>query len=201
MEKLGSIWPLWAQVYSRLFYSQMLQEEISNAGIQPGMHVVHIGCGPLPMTAAALARAGAQVSAVDNDPQTLHRAHQYLLHNGLGKQIQLLSACGTDLDYAPFDAVWLSLHVSPLAGIINKAMDTLPQGGRIVYRAPGNTLNHLYPEAQKLQKRFTENSWQKDQCLGKKSVILLKDGNSPSQTTLGPRSRQFKKMLDNQLKI
>jgi len=174
LEALGSSRPFFAEAYYRLFYKNMLHNEILFSGIKPDMNVVHIGCGPLPMTAMGIAAFGARVTAVDHDPDILVKAHLALKRTGTLGKATLMAGCGTSLDFSGYDAVWLSLHVRPMEMILKRVMDQVRPGSRIVFRDPRGFLCRYYPGADKISgdKRF--KSIRVKQVLGKKSVILIK---------------------------
>ncbi len=174
LEKLGSKHPFLSDAYFRFFYQNMLRDEISLSGIQPGMNVAHVGCGALPMTAISLARAGARVTAVDLDPEALSHAEKPITRLGLQDKITLYSGCGTKLNFAQYDAVWLSLHVRPVDRILKRAMDMLPDQGKIVMREPRGALRSYYPGAEQLVRSSNFECCAKDQILGKTSLVLTK---------------------------
>ncbi len=175
LETVGSAWPFFAGTYYRLFYKKMLQSEIKASGIKPGMNVMHVGCGPLPMTAMGLAGFGARVTAVDQDSGTLGMAQKALEKSGARDRVSLAAGCGTTLDFTGYDAVWLSLHVRPMGLILKRAMEHISPGSRIVFRDPRDYLCSYYPGADNFSPHCGFKSIRVNQMLGKKSVILLKD--------------------------
>jgi len=174
LEILGSAWPLLGKAYRRLFYARMLKYEISSSRVMPGMHVMHVGCGPLPMTAMELARQGLRVTAADLEPEALARAEKVLIRAGLEDRVRLLNACGTILDFSGYDAVWLSLHVRPMDRILERVMHMVRPGARIIFRDPRKILCRYYPPADKKLRYKGFQRMCRNQILGKKSVILIK---------------------------
>ncbi|WP_291319590.1 hypothetical protein [Desulfonatronospira sp.] len=174
LESLGSAWPFWGSLYQRLFYSGMLRQEIALSKISPGMHAVHVGCGPLPMTAIALAGHGVRVTALDQDPRVLDRARKVLERTGFDSQVQLMSACGTGLDYSNANAVWISLHVRPLENVLQRAMDTVPAGASIIFRDPRGPLCRYYAAGDPGLDPAGFSCIRQNQILGKKSVVMTK---------------------------
>ncbi len=175
LETIGSVWPFFAGTYYRLFYKKMLQSEIMASGIKPGMNVMHVGCGPLPMTAMGLAGFGVRVTAVDQDAGTLGWAGRALEKSGTRDMVSLAAGCGTTLDFTGYDAVWLSLHVRPMGLILKRAMDHVSPGSRIVFRDPRDYLCSYYPGADNFSPHCGFKSIRLKQMLGKKSVILIKE--------------------------
>lgn len=175
LETIGSAWPFFAGAYYRLFYKKMLQREIMASGIKPGMNVMHVGCGPLPMTAMGLAGFGASVTAVDQDTGALGWAERALEKSGTRDMVNLAAGCGTTLDFTGFDAVWLSLHVQPMEPVLKRVMKHIRPGSRIVFRDPRDYLCRYYPGADNFSQHCGFKSIRVRQMLGKKSVILFKE--------------------------
>ncbi|MDO9574200.1 MAG: hypothetical protein Q7I94_04315 [Candidatus Contubernalis sp.] len=113
LEHLGSRYTLLGKLYSIFFYRKMVTAEAESAGLKPGMKVLHIGSGPLPMTAISLGRAGCSVTAVDSDVKAVQAASMMVKRAGMENQINVKEAHGQDLNCSSYDAVWISLHVFP----------------------------------------------------------------------------------------
>lgn len=174
LENLGVSMPRLGRAYSRLFYENMLEKEFGLSGIAPGMKVKHVGCGPFPMTAMFLARKGISVTAVDLDHGILGRAQKVINNNGLQNRIRLLESCGTQLDYSGYSAIWLSLHVSPMNKIVQRALKFMDQDARIIFRAPRGKLSMFYRELNP-ENLSGKTTWmQIRQPFGKKSIMLKK---------------------------
>jgi 2-polyprenyl-3-methyl-5-hydroxy-6-metoxy-1,4-benzoquinol methylase len=174
LEDLGAACPALGRIYSRFFYAGMLEREFAMSGLSPGMKALHVGCGPLPMTAMYLARKQIQVTAVDIEQDILKSADRVIRRSSLRGMITLARACGTRVDFSGFDAIWLSLHVRPMDKVIHQALKFMDPGARIIFRGASGILSRFYREIS--QDGFSENTehWEVRQALGKKSVMLKK---------------------------
>lgn len=108
------------------------------AGIQPGQHVLDLGCGTGALT-RRMARRGAQVKGVDVNPEMLAIARRQLATDGLDGAVELVEAGVADLDREPdaaYDAVTAGLCFSELSD--DELTYTLAQVARIL--RPGGTL-------------------------------------------------------------
>lgn len=137
--------PLFRKWYSSMFYKKMTAKEIKAAGIAKGSHILHIGCGPMPFTAAALAHWGAQVTAVEIDPVSASRAQRVIDSLGLTAQITVQTGNGLHADPAIYDGIWISLHVSPKHDIITHMLEKMKPGAALVVRNPRGWLRPFYP--------------------------------------------------------
>ncbi len=174
IENIGAASPTFARLYSRLFYREMVSREIALSEITPGMRVLHVGCGPFPMTAMMLARFGARVTAADIDPNALALARRVLERNGLSSGIRLVSGCGSILDFSGYQAVWISLHVQPMQQVIMRALDNTPPEAAVVFRGPAGILTHFYDETHALGIGAAVQRREISQPFGKKSILLKK---------------------------
>ena len=174
IERLGALFPAFGWIYTKLFYQSMLEKEIVLSGIVPGMKVIHIGCGPLPMTAMYLAKFGAQVTAVDTNTSILRQAAQTINARNLGHRITLIKDCGTSIDFTGYDAIWLSLHVRPINKVLYRACKCMHSAAKIILRTPRGKLTRFYAgiEKQSLSPLFNLKAVR--QPLGKMSIMLKK---------------------------
>ena len=174
IENIGAVSPMFARIYSRLFYQKMVAREIALSEITPELRVLHVGCGPFPMTAMMLARFGARVTAADIDPDALILARNVLNRNGLSSAIRLVSGCGSSLDFSGYQAVWISLHVQPMQQVIIRALDNTPPEAAVVFRGPAGVLKHFYDETDALRIGAAVHRREIFQPFGKKSIVLKK---------------------------
>ncbi len=174
IENIGAASPMFARIYSKLFYKKMVTREIALSEITPGMRVLHVGCGPFPMTAMMLARFGARVTAADIDPNALILARRVLERNGLSSGIRLVSGCGSSLDFSGYQAVWISLHVQPMQKVIIRALDNTPPEAAVVFRGPAGVLKHFYDETDAFRIGAAVHRREVSQPFGKKSILLKK---------------------------
>ncbi len=143
-EFLSCRWPGFASWYGRRFYGGMVGRELQLAAIRPGGRVLHIGCGPYPFTSLALARHGFTVLAVDSDPAAIRAARRAAAASGLGHRLQFQQARGQDCSCSGFDAIWVSLHVSPQDQVLSHCLQSMDPTCRLVFRQVTGPLKVLY---------------------------------------------------------
>jgi len=172
-ENIGSIFMPFGTLYNMLFYQNMISKEVQKAEITPGMRLLHIGSGALPLTALSLAKKGFEVHAVDNNPRAVDKAKHLVSKYGLESNIELSCKEGDIINCSNYKAVWISMHVHPKGKIIRQALGSLPPEGRLIYRNSRGWLTHFYPEfntanLQNLQKHRIPFA------LGKETIIIRK---------------------------
>ncbi len=133
-ENMAYHFPLLARIYYNMFYRSMLARELKMADLQPGSKVLHIGCGPYPYTAIFLARKGYLVEGWDCNHGAVHKARRLVEKFKLNNKIKITLCDGNKIDSSDCDAVWLSLNICPKEKVINKAFQSLKEGGLLVYR-------------------------------------------------------------------
>lgn len=175
-EHLGSRYSFFGKLYNTFFYRTMVTTEAEAAGLKPGMKVLHIGSGPLPMTAISLGRAGCSVTAVDSDSRAVKAGARLVKNTGMEKQVTVKQARGQDIDCSGYDAVWVSLHVFPKKKVLLQSFQSLKHGGALIYRNPGGWLKHLYPrlEPEEVDSSHRHLHFKICQPLGKATIIIKK---------------------------
>lgn len=145
LERFGAAHPPFGALYGRALYRRLVAGEARAAGIVPGMRVLHVGCGALPMTAIYLAGMGCRVTAVDQDPGCVRLAAEAVSRRGLAGRVTVTGGDGLDVDAAPFAAVWVSVQVRPKAAILRRLLGQLRPGSPLIYRNPRGWARRLYP--------------------------------------------------------
>lgn len=174
IEHLASRSAFLGRVYGGLFYRKMVTREAEMARLGPGMKVLHIGSGPLPLTALYLARGGCSVEAIDNDRAAVRAGARLVEKAGLAGKVRVQEVDGMQVGCGSYDAVWVSLHVFPRQRVIDNVLATLPVGGRLIYRNPRGWLARLYPRLDTTPRGFTCLQKKSRQALGKETVVLEK---------------------------
>ncbi|RQD72751.1 MAG: hypothetical protein D5R97_10465 [Candidatus Syntrophonatronum acetioxidans] len=174
LEYLGSKWIPLGRFYGQLFYSKMIAAEAKLAGLKPGMKILHIGSGHLPLTAFCLGAWGYEVEALDNDLKAVTSGKKMIENSGLSSNIIIKQGDGTEVNCSDYDAVWISLHVFPKEEVLNRVVSTLKEGGRVIYRNPGGLLKYLYPRMDSTRGAGRGSCRKVKQCMGKETVVLQK---------------------------
>ncbi len=133
--------------YGDFFYGKVLDRELGMIEIGPGARVLHIGMGALPYTACYLARRGFRVDAVDHDGRVLAPARHLVRASGVADQVTVIKQDGLQVDPAPYDAIWISLHVCRKQETLERLVRNAGPDCWIVYREPRGWLRRLYPSA------------------------------------------------------
>ncbi len=173
-EFLGSRWPGLGCLYGRLFYGPMVRREIELAGVDHRHRILHLGCGPLPLTAMALAEAGFRVDAVDRDPEAAFSAVKVIAGRGLDRKMDVICADGREIDYSDYDAVWVSFHVYPRRECLERILCTLNGGGRVIYRNPRGWRKQLYSHVEARSLTGTDAVSSTRQAFAKETVMMFK---------------------------
>ncbi|MCL0084997.1 hypothetical protein M1N69_02440 [Thermodesulfovibrionales bacterium] len=175
LEYLGSNCIVLGKIYDLLFYRKMVRREIVMAKLSPGAKVLHIGSGPLPLTATCLSTIGFRVDAVDNSNAAIRAAVKVAKNYNLDKAINFIEGEGIEIDCSAYDAVWVSFSVSPMEEVVRKVLSTLKNGGRVIYRNSRGWLSILYQQAKPKviadfypHRRISHSLW-------KESVIITKN--------------------------
>ncbi len=174
IEWLGTRWPAFGNWYRRAFYDKMIRSEVEKCSLRPGMKVLHIGSGPLPMTSISLSLIGFSVVAVDFDLTAIKEAKERVKELGLTKRIKFVQADGADISSQGFDAVWISLHVHTKEKVLNRVYSDLKSGGKIVFRNSRGWLSLIYPQVDTEQVFSQMDYISLKQKIGKESIVLKK---------------------------
>lgn len=145
IESLDQYSTVFGDVYQRVAYKRVVQRELELLDPHADAEILHVGCGPLPMTAMVLAKEGYSVTAIDHDPAAVEAAQQAVDSRNLDKKVEVCHANGESIEPNKFDVVWLSFHVYPKAEIVQRLVTDLEADQSLVYRRPHGWSEHLYP--------------------------------------------------------
>ncbi|WP_027340093.1 class I SAM-dependent methyltransferase [Halonatronum saccharophilum] len=173
-EFLGSKFTAFGSLYNNIFYKKMVAREIALGEIAKGSKVLHIGSGPYPMTAIALAQGGYEVVGVDNDPKAIRSGQRLVDKMGLSSLVKFKEIDALGIGYNDFDLIILSLHVIPKARTIEEIIEGLDKGTRVVYRNPRGLLSKIYPRVYPESLSLDINHTIRKQSFGKESVLIYK---------------------------
>ena len=173
LERLDRVSCTFGDLYRRLFYEDVVERELGLVGPDDDASVLQVGCGPLPMTAMALAERGYDVVAIDNDPDAVDAARRAVESRGLSEKIDLAVSDGRTLETASFDVIWLAFHVHPKAEIVAETMAQLQAGQTLVYRRPRGWASTLFPDNDAPSGDVSTETIA--QRFGKESVVVCTD--------------------------
>jgi SAM-dependent methyltransferase len=171
-ESLGARGQRYGKWYRNIFYHRLVERELKSVSLKPGASVLHIGCGPLPMTALYLAEIGFRVAAIDYDPAAVRSARQVVRRRLLDERIAIWEADGSEIDCSPYDAVWVSLIVSDKQKVVARCLQTLRQGACVLYRNYRGPLTLLYPRLAPQDLGLEYEHRRVTHALGKETLIV-----------------------------
>ncbi len=184
IEELGAQCIPLGRIHTSMFYRKMIAKEILLAGLEPGMRILHIGSGRLPMTAISLAERGFTVDAMDNDSRSVELSKRVISKLGYEGQVTVLLGDGCHVDCSEYDAVLLSLHIMPKEEVIGQVLQSLKKEGRLVYRNPRGLFNYFYARVypRDLANQYSYRTT--DQSLGKETVVIHNMHSTSSTVSL-----------------
>lgn len=172
LERLDRVSCRFGNLYRRLFYEDVVERELDLVDLDADTTVLQVGCGPLPMTAIALAERGYDVVAVDNDPDAVAAARRAVRNRQLDGEIDLLVSDGRTIDTGQFDVVWMAFHVCPKRKLVTETVSDLRAGQTLVYRRPRGWARSLFPDGEPPDDVSYETA---EQRFGKESVVVCTD--------------------------
>lgn len=166
-EKIGCRFKRFGDMYHKMFYRNIVENELELADLEKDDKIIVVGCGPLPMTVCHLAEKGYDVTGLDRDPDAIRYSKEFT------DGIKFVIDDGRDFDYSEYDAVWIPFHVEPKDSLLCKIFKEIKKGGKVVYRVPRNHLKYFYPSVD--VSRYTKDHCCVKNKVGKKSVIAVKE--------------------------
>jgi Fe2+ transport system protein FeoA len=181
LERLAGRNTFFGKLYARFFYHRMIRIETRSAELTQGARVMHIGCGPFPITALALADRGFQVTAVDRDEETIRGAR-----DRYGRSLSFVCADAREIDYGGCDAIFVALHAEPRRAVLDRIIATADPGARILLRNPRGSLNGRYTRLRAENCGLVSGA-QLRRLPGQKELLVLRKprvGDLPRRCTL-----------------
>jgi len=194
LENLAFRFQFFSYLYFRLFYKNMLEQELSllkMSQLPPGSRVLHIGCGSCPYTALFLAARGYHVEAWDCHPGAVKKARKLVQKHHLEDRVQIVHREGSQLNNSAclYEAIWVSLNVSPLNKVLKQAQHNLKEGGVLIYRmlpgwisrlcASAENKNHHLPFPYLITSRRALKGWGGISVMVKKQMRTARGNSLP----------------------
>src|SRR5499425_3247483 len=126
------LWP-YDQLHSRGIVGT--REHAERAGIQPGMHVLDLGCGLGGSSRYLAAECACRVAAIDLTPNFVEAARTLTARCGLAERIEFRQANALALPFqdGTFDHVWsyaVTMNIADKEGLACEMARVLKPGGR-----------------------------------------------------------------------
>lgn len=135
------------------FFEELVIREIKEAHICSQDKILQIGCGSVPYTAQILARkSGAKIVAIDNDPDSVKKAREYLKRRHPFLNIKIELGDGMNYPLQDFSVILLSLGVKPTV-VIERILKQRRKNTRVIFRRQKGLLGKMYN---------VQNVWLKD---------------------------------------
>jgi len=198
IERLLSRIPSLGIRYGRMFYSDLLDKEMCGAKLQPHSSVLHIGCGPLPVTAQHLTERGHSVVAVDNDPEAVSLAEDFINRSSENADVRFEVGDGLSADASEYDAVWVSLHVTPRRRVLRNLLSSMNEGAKLIYRNPTKKLEKYYARVFPSELGEYKKVEVFDVALNKEVVVItVRSGEEDSQMNIRDSLKEDKMTLQD----
>jgi len=109
--------------------------EYKSLGISQGKKILHIGCGPYPLTEVSLAQQfDAQVVGIDKNKNIIKMAQEVVNNNFLQDKISIKYANGIDYSMENFDVIIISSCAFPKNKILENIIHHAKKGCIIILR-------------------------------------------------------------------
>ncbi len=145
-EKIASSNSLLSSIYAYP-YREVVAREVSLASVKDTDYVVNIGCGAVPFTAIHVARiSGAQVWAMEREPDTAQAARQCIQRLGLEQSITIIEGDAAEGVPEGFTAAFVALQAEPKNEILNRLVQTGKADARLVFRAASSLFEGQYDD-------------------------------------------------------
>lgn len=136
-----------------------VRKEVDMAHISKADRVLHIGCGPYPITSVSVNKiCGASIVTIDRNPKAVKLAKKYIKSRNI-KNIKVIYTDGMDYSAKDFDVVILTNSVAPREKVLNNIFKTAKSNCRIICREQDITKDSF--EKYVLRKKIVIAGWVK----------------------------------------
>jgi len=158
------------------FYSNIIKNEISLADITKDKSILHIGCGPIPATSILITKkTDAQITCIDNDPNSIKKARICISKNGLSEKIEVSLANAESFPVDKFDLIIFSHGVKPIKEILTHISKSMKKSACVIYRTSSSPSGEISKKDLFIKELFNIERFvaQKKNAL-MVSILLLK---------------------------
>ncbi len=139
----------------KLYYKNIVNEEIDLASISPGDRVLLIGGGSIPCTAIEFAkRTQADIEVIDIDFKAVENAKNLVDKKGFNSRINIRLADGKKIDPKNYDVIHIAMQVKPKESVLRHILDKSDSGLKVIVREPRSYLKSFYSN---ISKSFLKN--------------------------------------------
>jgi hypothetical protein len=134
VEKIIVKFPSFLPAYI-LYYDDIVEQEISLAGITPKDTILHIGCGSLPSTSLLITKKkAAYVIGIDKNLSSVRDAHYCVQVMHLGHLLQILHSNALDYPMGSFSVIIVSQGIEPRYEVLSRIAQTIQPDARVLFR-------------------------------------------------------------------
>jgi len=158
------------------FNEKMIENEIKLAKISKDDKILHIGCGPIPVTSILLAKKiGANITAIDNDFFSVKQALVCLSKFNISNNVQIKHAEADTFPVQMFDLIIISQGVTPYYETLNHIAKSIKPNARVIFRTSSTSNGELFESDMFIKDIFLVDKiiYQKQNGL-LLSILLLK---------------------------
>jgi len=133
-----------AQIYNQSI-SKEYYAEYATLGISKENRILHIGCGPYPLTEISLAQQfGAKVIGIDKNPKTIQMAKDIIKEKALDSLVTIEHGNGIDYPMDGFDLIVISSCAFPKPEILENIIHNAKKNCIITIRELDIALANVY---------------------------------------------------------
>ena len=131
-----------------LYYKNLVKQEVTLAGIQPGDKVLCVGGGPSPFSAILIHEyTGAEVTIIDNENHSVDIAQELIKKLGYSEAIKVSYGDGRSFSPRGYTVIQLAVQISPMDKVFGHLLKNSKLGTRILMRVPRKSLTGFYDAA------------------------------------------------------
>ena len=161
--------------FLRMYYTNIVANEIALGKIRCDDRVLCIGGGPLPFTALEIAdKTGAEVEIIDNDMYAVEAAKKLIKRLNMSDKINVVYGDGREIDTSKFSVVHVALQAKPHDSILKNVWKKSGDGTRILLRRPHDNLEMLYSELSEECACLACNYAGQGHCTVKETLLFTK---------------------------
>lgn len=122
----------------------MIENEIILANITNKDRVLHIGCGPIPVTSIHIAKkTGAQITGIDKNLHSVEQAQALLLRLKFSDKIQIIHADASKFSLEKFNLIIVSQGIKPYVETLKYISQVMRRDARVIFRTSSTTDGNL----------------------------------------------------------
>jgi len=124
-----------AQIYDEDIISDEYIRECKAFGLKKQDKILHIGCGPFPLSVITLAKAtGGKVVGIDRSKRAVKAAKEIVQKLDINDRIEIILANGADIPIDNFNVIIISACSEPMVQIAKNVFENAKKDSKIIVR-------------------------------------------------------------------